>query len=141
LAITWSRQVLTMKKIFLILNFAILFYTSGEAQIVSYTAGEKVNYTIQYGIITGGAARLELDSEIYNGKEVWHSKITAKTTGVADALFRVVDIYESFMDPQTELPVKSIRNIREGRYRRYNEVFFDHKTILQYFQVTLQEFI
>jgi hypothetical protein len=24
--------------------------------------------------------------------------------------------------------VKSVRNIREGRYRRYNEVLFDHKT-------------
>ena len=47
---------------------------------------------------------------------------------MADAIFKVVDIYESFMDPVTELPVKSIRNIREGRYRKYNVVLFDHHT-------------
>ena len=47
---------------------------------------------------------------------------------MAEALFKVLDIYESYIDPVTELPVKSIRNIHEGRYRKYNEVLFDHKT-------------
>jgi hypothetical protein len=51
-----------------------------------------------------------------------------KTTGLTDAIYRVLDIYESYIDPETGLPVKSIRNIREGRYRKYNEVLFDHKT-------------
>ena len=36
-----------------------------------------------------------------------------------------MDVYESYIDPATELPVFSIRNIREGRYRKYNEVSFD----------------
>ncbi|TAL64955.1 MAG: DUF3108 domain-containing protein [Bacteroidetes bacterium] len=117
-----------MKRIFLIISLATLISSKGWTQIISYQPGEKVVYTIQYGIITGGTAVLDLNSETYNGKEVWHSKIMAKTTGIADAFFKVLDIYESFVDPMTELPVKSIRNIREGRYRRYNEVLFDHKT-------------
>jgi hypothetical protein len=32
------------------------------------------------------------------------------------------------MDPESELPVKSIRNIQEGRYKKYNVVLFDHTT-------------
>jgi hypothetical protein len=51
-----------------------------------------------------------------------------KTTGITDAIYRVLDIYESYIDPETRLPVKSIRNIKEGRYRKYNEVLFDHDT-------------
>ncbi len=47
---------------------------------------------------------------------------------MADAIFKVVDIYESYIDPETELPVFTIRNISEGRYRKYNEVIFDHNT-------------
>lgn len=117
-----------MKRIFLIISLATLISSNGWGQIISYQPGEKVVYTIQYGIITGGMAILELNRETNNGKEVWHSKIMAKTTGIADAIFKVLDIYESFVDPTTELPVKSIRNIREGRYRKYNEVLFDHKT-------------
>jgi hypothetical protein len=117
-----------MRRGFFIICLLVLISSTGWGQIISYKAGEKVTYTIQYGFITGGEAMLELNSEEYNGKEVWHSKIRAKTTGMADAFFKVLDVYESFVDPTTELPVKSIRNIREGRYRKYNEVLFDHKT-------------
>ncbi|MCX6325752.1 MAG: DUF3108 domain-containing protein [Bacteroidia bacterium] len=117
-----------MKKIYYITIVAIIISSSGSGQAVSYKVGEKVIYTVHYGIITGGTASLELNSEMLNGKEVWHSTMLAKTTGMADAIFKVLDIYESFIDPATELPVKSIRNIREGRYKKFNEVLFDHKT-------------
>jgi hypothetical protein len=117
-----------MKRILFITCLAILISSSGLGQIVSYKPGEKIAYTIHYGIITGGIATLELNSETLNGKEVWHSTLLAKTTGMADAFFKLFDVYESYINPLTELPVKSIRNIREGRYRRYNEVIFDHKT-------------
>jgi len=119
---------ISMKRIFYITGLAIIISSSGCGQAVSYNVGEKVIYTIQYGIINAGTGSLELNSETFNGQEVWHSKLIAKTTGMADAFFKVLDIYESFIDPVTELPVMSIRNIREGRYRKYNEVLFDHKT-------------
>jgi hypothetical protein len=117
-----------MKKVLTIISFVIIFTSSGWGQIISYRVGEKVSYSLHYGFINAGEAFLELKSDTLKGKEVLHSKISARTTGVAEALFKVQDIYESFVDPSTELPVKSIRNIREGRYRRYNEVLFDHKT-------------
>jgi hypothetical protein len=117
-----------MKKVFYITGLAIFVSFSVWGQAVSYTVGEKVTYTIHYGVITAGTASLELKSETLNGKEVYHSRIIAKTTGMAEALFKVVDIYESYIDPETELPVKSVRNIHEGRYKKYNVVLFDHST-------------
>ncbi|HUX57525.1 MAG TPA: DUF3108 domain-containing protein [Bacteroidales bacterium] len=116
-----------IKKLY-ICCFAIFISSAGWGQSVSYMVGEKVDYTVHYGIITGGTASLELKSELLNEKEVWHSTFIAKTTGLVDAIFKVLDIYESYIDPDTELPVKSIRNIREGRYRKYNEVLFDYKS-------------
>ncbi|MBK7711358.1 MAG: DUF3108 domain-containing protein [Bacteroidales bacterium] len=97
-------------------------------QYKSYKPGEKANYTIQYGVISSGIGSLEVKSDTLNGRSVWHAKFSARTTGLADAIFKVIDIYEVYIDPATELPVKSIRNIHEGRYRKYNEVLFDHKT-------------
>jgi hypothetical protein len=117
-----------MKMILCAVGLAIIISTFGWGQIVSYNVGESVTYSIHYGIITGGMATLDLKKEVLNGNEVWHSKMLAKTTGVADAIFKVLDIYESYINPETELPVKSIRNIHEGRYRKYNEVLFDHQT-------------
>jgi hypothetical protein len=116
-----------MKRLFFI--FVLLFrLISGYGQSMSYQPGEKVHYIIHYGLITGGVATLEIRRDTLMGKEVWHSAMEARTTGMADALFKVKDIYECYMNPETELPVKSIRNIREGRYRRYNVVMFDHST-------------
>lgn len=114
-----------------IINIVLLILTislSGQGQSGSYKVGEKVFYSIQYGFINGGITSLELVEDTLNGKIVWHSKLLAKTTGLSDAIFKVLDIYESFIDPETQLPVKSIRNVREGKYKRYNEVLFDHKT-------------
>lgn len=111
-----------------IMGLALIISSLGWSQIVTYQPGERVSYTIHYGVITGGIATLDLKREMLDGKEVWHSKMMAKTTGVADAVFKVLDIYESYIDPVTELPIKSVRNIREGRYRKYNEVLFDHNT-------------
>jgi hypothetical protein len=116
----------SMKRIFCIAGFVLIISTFAKGQAVSYKVGEKVTYTIQYGFITAGSGTLELKSDTFKGKEVWHSKLSARTTGMAEALFKVLDIYESFIDPVTELPVESIRNIHEGRYKRYNVVLFDH---------------
>jgi len=117
-----------MRSLSQILFIAFVFSTAALGQVTSYKVGEKVNYLVHYGPITGGEASLELLSEKLDGKEVWHSVMLAKTTGMTDAFFKVLDIYEVYIDPATQLPVKSIRNVREGRYRKYNVVLFDHKT-------------
>jgi hypothetical protein len=117
-----------MRKVVYIAVVSLLIPISSPAQQPSYQAGEKVNYTIQYGLLNAGLATLDLQREFLDGNEVLHSKLYARTTGVADAFFRVVDIYESYISPSSELCLKSIRNIHEGRYRKYNVVLFDHKT-------------
>jgi hypothetical protein len=117
-----------MRNIFLLI-IVLLLPVSGIGQHPpAYKTGERINYNIHYGVITGGVASIEVFTDTLSGKTVWHSRLEAKTTGLTDAIFRVLDIYESYVDPVTQLPVKSIRNVREGRYRRYNEVLFDHKT-------------
>jgi Protein of unknown function (DUF3108) len=117
-----------MKKSLLILIGIFILSLILQGQNLSYQAGEKIQYLIHYGLINGGIASLELQKDSFAGKEVLHSVFIAQTTGIADVLYKVKDIYESFINPETQLPVKSIRNVSEGRYRRYNMVLFDHKT-------------
>ncbi len=98
------------------------------AQKQPYLPGEKVSYQIKYGIVGSGQATLEIKEGFYKGKPVWHAVVAGQTTGFADALYKVRDVYESYIDPETDLPVFTIRNISEGRYRKYNEVGFDHSS-------------
>jgi hypothetical protein len=117
-----------MKNLFLILIFILIFpyYFYGQNQ--PYQAGEKLEYLIHYGVINGGLASLELKKDTFAGKEVLHSVFFAQTTGLADALFKVRDTFEAYIDPKSQLPLESIRNVSEGRYHRYNVVLFDHYT-------------
>lgn len=98
------------------------------AQNQPYLPGEKITYQIRYGMVGSGVVTLELKDGMYKGEKIWHAAMTGQTTGIADALYKVRDVYESYIDPETDLPVFSIRNIQEGRYRKYNEVGFDHRS-------------
>jgi hypothetical protein len=91
-----------------------------------YQPGENLQYVISYGFITGGKASIILEKDTLLSDSVYHFVVTARTTGIADLLYRVHDTYESYVNPDTDLPLKAIRNIREGNYRKYNEVVFDH---------------
>ncbi|MBE0674717.1 MAG: DUF3108 domain-containing protein [Bacteroidales bacterium] len=109
--------------IFLLITGSPVFPQSNGAP---YILGEKISYIIHYGVINGGVASLEIKDAELDGRKIWNSSMTMQTTGMADAIFKVRDVYESFINPATELPLKSVRNISEGKYKKYNEVLFDH---------------
>ncbi|PKQ62473.1 hypothetical protein BZG02_12145 [Labilibaculum filiforme] len=89
--------------------------------------GEHLRYIIHYGIIRGGKASLKIRTEKVSGKDLYHATLTGKTVGLFNNLYKVKDTYESYIDPETLLPVKAIRDIQEGSYKRYTEIVFDRK--------------
>jgi hypothetical protein len=119
------------------LPFIFLVYTlSAHAQELftppvkpntAFKSGENLTYQIRYGVIVAGLATLSVTEEGYNGKIVFHAKTLAETTGLADKLYGVKDIYESWFDQKTNLPYKQVRDISEGRYKRYNEVTYNRQ--------------
>lgn len=103
-------------------------------KISSYHPGEQLRFIIRYGFIHGGEASTNLRLVNYEGKILFHARIVAQSTGLADKLYSVTDIYESYFDPTTCLPQKAIRNIKEGNYRYYNEVYYKHEENTLYSQ-------
>jgi len=90
----------------------------------AFNAGEKLFYKVRYGLIKGGEASLTIDVIPVGDTYLYHIKALAQTTGVVGAMVTIRDIYESYVDIQSGLPVKSIRNILEHNYTSYNEVLF-----------------
>ena len=93
-----------------------------------YIPGEMLRFQLYYGPINAGEAVMKINKVNFGGRELWHAIAEGYTTGLADRLFKVYDVYESYMDPLTGLPVKAIRNISEGRYRYYNEVLYNRNS-------------
>lgn len=93
----------------------------------AFSSGEHLKYVAHFGLINAGAATLYIKDSVYLGKEVFYAKAQAHTIGLADKLYKVRDIYESLFDTTFGLPYFSIRNIKEGGYKYYNEVQYFHK--------------
>jgi hypothetical protein len=111
--------------------FPWLLYAQSQPTVNSmpntaYQSGESLKYLLYYGFIDAGHVTASVNTKVYNNKEMYHAKVMAKSIGLADALFKIEDVYESFFNMSTGLPEKSIRNIHEGRYKQYIEVLFDH---------------
>lgn len=121
------RQV--VKSAFLVVFIFILVKSTGSQMVVTRRAfipGEHLKYIAYFGLINAGSATLHIKDSVYLGKPVFHAKAQANSIGLADRIYKVRDIYESLMDTATGLPYFSIRNIKEGGYKYYNEVQFFH---------------
>jgi len=108
-------------KIFVIFFLLVGFTTSLTAQPL-----EEMEYVLRFGFIKGGKATLVAENEKVNKKPTIHYRMRGRTTGLVDKIYEVNDIYESWVDPETYLPVKSVRNVKEQKYRFYDEVTYDH---------------
>ncbi len=93
----------------------------------AYEIGEKLTYEVRYGFFKGGEAEMSIDLEPSGKGFVYHVKAIATTTGMATKFVTIHDVYESFIDVTTGLPIKAVRNIKENNYRHYNEFLFDRK--------------
>ncbi|WP_372645104.1 DUF3108 domain-containing protein [Ancylomarina sp.] len=118
-----------MRNRYFFLLFILLFSFSAFAEGGTVLAKkiEHLKYVIHYGFIRGGKASLKLKSERYKGQDIHHLILSGHTTGLTNSLFDVRNTYESFVDKESLLPIKAIRDIKEGNYKRYNELVFDRE--------------
>jgi hypothetical protein len=96
------------------------------AKSKAYIPGEKLTYSLKFGLIEAGKAEIVLHQANYQNKPVYYAKVTAQTVGLAEKLYSVKDIFESYFDMNSALPHKAIRNVKEGNYTSYCELYFNH---------------
>jgi hypothetical protein len=103
----------------------------GKTQNYAFQAGEKIDYTVGYSVIgiyvNAGSASFTTATTPGNNGEIYHLIGEGATNSKYDWIFKVRDRYESYFDAGTMQPVKSIRNVNEGKYKKYEEVVFDSK--------------
>jgi len=96
-------------------------------QTTPFSAGETLSYQVRYGFIVGGTSTFTLKEELFHHKLVYHARAVGQSTGIANTIYGVKDVYESWFDKETTLPYRQIRNIKEGHYTHYNEVTYNRK--------------
>ncbi len=98
----------------------------------AFNAGENVIYNVFYSVagiyVNAGTATFSLGLEKINNKTCYHVIGDGKSNSSYDWIFKVRDRYESYFDTTNLQPVKFIRNVDEGGYKKIENITFNQKT-------------
>lgn len=101
-----------------------------NATNTAFKAGEKVSYIVSYNwfvfFTDVGLASFRVKNDKMFGKPVLHLEATGVSTPAWDRFFMVRDLYQSWVDPVTVMPVYFSRRVREGRYFKDITYRFNH---------------
>ncbi len=96
---------------------------------ISFKAGEKVTLAVYYAVagvyVNAGTATFTTTLETLNNKPVYHIVGDGRTNSSYDWIYKVRDRYETYVDTTTMQPLKFIRNVNEGGYKKYQNVTFN----------------
>lgn len=95
-------------------------------EFVGFGVGEKLVYTVQYGLVTAGEASLEIRNIAnLDGRPCYRIVSDARTNDFFSKFFEVRDRYESYMDTTELYSLRYEKHIREGKFKRDEAVDFD----------------
>jgi hypothetical protein len=115
-----------MTKISFSIFFFLSIYTIGSAQEKAFKNGEWLSYKIKYGWFNASKASISIEEDSINGRPVHHITGFGKSTGLLDLFFKVRDRFETYIDTETVIPYKFIRDTYEGGYTKDKIITFDH---------------
>jgi hypothetical protein len=118
-----------------LLLFTSITVTAGDdfcgIRNTAFQAGETTTYKVFYTLgvyIPAGEATFTVNLDHLNNKPVYHITGEGKTYSFYDNFFKVRDRYETFIDTASLQPLKFIRNIYEGGYKKFENVSFNQQT-------------
>jgi hypothetical protein len=95
----------------------------------AFQEGESITFRVYYTVASiyfaAGEATFSCVMDNLNGKPVYHVTGEGKTYSFYDNFFRVRDKYETFIDTTNLQPLKFIRNVNEGSYKKYENISFN----------------
>lgn len=93
----------------------------------AFDGGEWLKFRLSYsGWMKAGNAVLRVEEDTLHNKAIYHVVGKGWTTGAIKWFFKVEDHYESYIDQNTGLPQKFVRDIDEGGYTKHRIIEFDH---------------
>lgn len=116
-----------MKKYVFLIGLIGLFFGMTSSSAVTYPyvkntafkSGERLRYRVTYGFMDAGEAIMEVKSTSKKGnnRALYHTKGTGRTLGGFSAFYKVIDVYESYIDQKSIMPWFFERDVNEGGYK------------------------
>jgi hypothetical protein len=115
-----------MKQLLAIILFGISNLVFSQTDL-PYKVGEYAAYKVYFGAINVGFADLEITERVQlNNRPAFHIIGKGRTAPFFDWFFKVRDVYETFIDTNTLLPLAFKRAVNEGGYLINQRYQFNH---------------
>jgi len=93
-----------------------------------FKVGEEITYRVHYGLVNAGEAKIKVQEIVkVGGKSAYHMVGTGQSTGVVDWVFPTTDRYETYMEQNTLLPVRFVRDVNENGYIIKRDIYFNRE--------------
>ena len=129
--------MLRLKNLLLIVLFILVPTPAGaqndfcSARNTSFKEGEKLVFRVYYNLnfvwINAGNVHFNVASEEMNNHKVYHITGDGKTARTYEWFFKVKDRYETYIDKETMLPLRFVRDVTEGAIKIDQDITFNHK--------------
>lgn len=95
----------------------------------SFRAGETIRYKVHYGAINAAEAVVETAGTLERvaNRPCYKATVSGRTLGSFDFFLHVKDQWRAYIDTASILPLRSSREIEEGKYRKKEVVDFDQE--------------
>ena len=111
------------------MNLLIVFFFSLSLAFSSSNMkiGENLKYSAYFGGVPAAEASLEIiGKEKLNGTSTYHVRFSARSKGIINYLFPINDKIDLWLTEDSLLTVKESLRIREGNYKKSQEMIFNH---------------
>jgi len=98
---------------------------------LAFEEGENVSFNVFYSVIglyvNAGSANFNVTMDHINNRPAYHVVGSGSSNPSYDWIFKVRDRYETYIDTATLQPLKFVRDINEGGFKKYENITFNHQ--------------
>lgn len=113
--------------VFIIISGFLLYVPAPVHNNISFGRGEVIEYKAHYGFLNAAVAKMIISDSVYkvNERPCYKIDVYGESVGMFDLMLRIRDNWGTYLDTTQVLPQRFWRNIREGKYKKFEIVDFD----------------
>ena len=104
-----------------------------------FPVGEELHYRIYWGFIYVGSTVMTSEWVERAGRRLLRIRYRTRSNSVLSKIYPVDSVAESLVDPETFLPVRFTKNLREGRHHYHEITHFQHDAGLAHWESLVKD--
>src|SRR5690606_24434928 len=117
-------------KVFLIISLLGLTFSDLEKKEQNhyFGGGEELTFKVRYLFFNAAEAKMTISNTIYQiqNRPTYKIDVTGRTLNIFK-IFYVNDNWGTYVDTAKMIPYMSYRHLKEGNYRKHEQINFDHQ--------------